>query len=114
MAEYKTYLDPQNECYGCNGIRCGSCLDYDCHDTDKHPLYENDYEKGNLKRKKQTNADRIRSMSDEQLVEHWPCPYDTAGSNIMPCMLDDNVMGLPDEAYCRKCMMDWLKKEVSD
>jgi hypothetical protein len=59
-----------------------------------------------------SNADMIRSMTDEQLAEQWPCPYDTAGSNIMPCMLDDDVKGMPDEAYCRKCMMEWLKREV--
>ena len=61
-----------------------------------------------------TNADKIRSMTDEQLAEVYPCPYDTAGSNIMPCMLDDDVKGMPDEAYCRKCMLDWLKKEVKE
>jgi hypothetical protein len=61
-----------------------------------------------------TNADKIRSMSDEQLAEVYPCPYDTAGSNIMPCILDDDVMGRPTEEYCRKCMLDWLKKEVKE
>lgn len=61
-----------------------------------------------------TNADMIRKMTDEQLAEQWPCPYDTAGSNIMPCILDDNVKGLPDEAYCRKCMLDWLQKEAKE
>ena len=59
-----------------------------------------------------TNADRIRAMSDEELAKHWPCPYDTAGSNIMPCILDDDVKGSPDEEYCRRCMMNWLQKEV--
>lgn len=61
-----------------------------------------------------SNADMIRKMTDEQLAEQWPCPYDTAGSNIMPCMLDDDVKGLPDEAYCRKCMLDWLQKEAKE
>lgn len=56
-SEYKTYLDPENECYGCNGIRCGSCLDYDCHDEEKHPSYENLYEKGHLKRDIQKEDD---------------------------------------------------------
>ena len=63
--------------------------------------------------KPKTNADMIRSMTDEQLAEVYPCPYDTAGSNIMPCMLDDDVMGSPTEEYCRKCMLDWLGKEVN-
>ena len=61
-----------------------------------------------------TNADMIRSLTDEQLAEVYPCPYDTAGFNIMPCILDDNVKGMPDEVYCRKCMLDWLKKEVKE
>jgi hypothetical protein len=61
-----------------------------------------------------SNADRIRSLTDEQLAEVYPCPYDTAGSNIMPCILDDDVKGMPDEAYCRKCMLSWLKKEVKE
>lgn len=61
-----------------------------------------------------TNADKIRSMTDEQLAEVYPCPYDTAGSNIMPCILDDDVKGMPDEAYCRRCMTNWLKKEVKE
>ena len=52
-----------------------------------------------------TNADSIRAITDEQLAEYWPCPYDTAGSNIMPCMLDDDVMGSPTKEYCGKCMM---------
>ena len=61
-----------------------------------------------------TNADRIRSMSDEELAYSWPCPYDTAGSNIMPCMLDDDVKDAPTEEYCHKCIMNWLQKEVKE
>ena len=59
-----------------------------------------------------TNADRIRSMTDEELAVSWPCPYDTAGENLMPCILDNDVMGNPTEEYCRECMMEWLKKET--
>jgi hypothetical protein len=61
-----------------------------------------------------TNADMIRKMEDEQLAENWPCPYDTAGSNIMPCMLDDDVKGAPTEECCHKCIMNWLQKEVKE
>ena len=35
-----------------------------------------------------TNADKIRAMTDEELAEYIPCPYDTAGAEIMPCILD--------------------------
>ena len=69
MSNYKAYLDPKSECYGCNGIRCSSCLDYDCHDTDTHPSYKNQYENGVYKHHIPTNADKIRSLSNEELAK---------------------------------------------
>ena len=49
-----------------------------------------------------TNADRIRSMSDEELAMllNPACPVGTC----------------PDEEphNCYKCWLDWLKQEVSD
>ena len=57
-------------------------------------------------RKKQTNADRIRAMTDEEL-SYWlgtfaNCPegYDELG-----------VCVRQDEA-CSKCWLDWLQQEV--
>ena len=62
--------------------------------------------------KKQTNADRIRSMSDEELAtviawpywastpwcsEHRTCPYISE-----------------DPTPCDKCVLDWLKQEATD
>lgn len=34
------------------------------------------------------NADKIRAMTDEELAEYIPCPYDTAGVELMPCIFD--------------------------
>ena len=48
-----------------------------------------------------TNADRIRSMSDEELQTIIMCPYDTAGKpmEIMPCVKDGEMEIAPPE-YC--------------
>lgn len=64
------------------------------------------------KKPKQTNAERIRSLSNEELAKFLPCPYDTAGNNIMPYMLNEEMQGEPTEEYCQNCMMQWLEKEV--
>lgn len=66
--------------------------------------------------KKQTNADRIRSMSDDELTDIILCPYDTAGkpANIMPCVRDGNIQEPVSPEYCKKCMMDWLQQEVEE
>lgn len=62
----------------------------------------------------QTNADRIRHMSDEELTEIIMCPYDTVGKpiEIMPCVRDGNVQELVPPEDCKKCMMEWLLSEV--
>ena len=56
---------------------------------------------------KQTNADRIRAMSDEELAEFMK-PYDSGcprwnGKEPMPCSMRTN---------CRDCWLDWLKSPV--
>ena len=64
---------------------------------------------------RKTNADRIRSMGDEELAMVIMCPYDTAGDDedIMPCMkipFED----APDSKTCMECTIAWLKREVKD
>lgn len=49
------------------------------------------------KRKRMTNADRIRAMSDKELAEVIMCPYDSGPS----------VCGRND---CIKCCADWLRQ----
>ncbi len=61
---------------------------------------------------KQSNADRIRSMSDEELAEFavstgQGCP---PGKNFVECCFEhkDGLI----ESDCRKCWLDWLKEEA--
>lgn len=53
---------------------------------------------------RQTNADRIRNMSDEELAEFIPCPY-------MKDPYDECVHGWHDYD-CSKCKLEWLQSEV--
>lgn len=58
------------------------------------------------RQKKQTNADRIRSMSDEELAD-WLgvyCNGQTAQEVGKPC-----VSGM---GSCEECWLDWLRQEV--
>ena len=52
----------------------------------------------NAARKPQTNADRIRSMTDEELALAVMCPADIPGGDTK-CDRYGN---------CRKCTLDWL------
>lgn len=49
-----------------------------------------------------TNADRIRTMSDEELCEFLMCD-----------VICDQEMS-PDCADCEKCVMDWLQQPAED
>lgn len=53
----------------------------------------------------QTNADRIRAMSDEELAEKF---------FLFPCVhvLDDKVKCKDDG--CKKCWMRWLREECKN
>lgn len=55
-------------------------------------------------RKKQTNADRIRSMSDEELAMNMMCPNENGLAEIK-CDKSDNC-------NCYKCILKWLQSEV--
>ena len=74
------------------------------------------WEKKDTDVSKQTNADRIRTMGDEELIKIIMCPYDTAGKpiEIMPCVSDGNVQKLVRPEDCKKCMMKWLQSEVEE
>ena len=52
-------------------------------------------------KKPQTNADRIRSMTDEELALAVMCPADITGGDTK-CDRYGN---------CRKCTLDWLQRE---
>lgn len=53
---------------------------------------------------RQTNADRIRNMSDEELGDLLPCPY-------MKDQYDECVHGWHDYD-CSKCKLEWLQSEA--
>lgn len=60
-------------------------------------------------KKPQTNADRIRAMSDEELAG-----FLTEIRNALTCVLGaDDRCSRPDDP-CVDCWIDWLKQEVSD
>lgn len=52
--------------------------------------------------RKQSNADRIRNMDDEELAEIIMCPYDT----------DPSVCNY--KGVCLDCCLEWLKYPVED
>ena len=55
----------------------------------------------------QTNADRIRSMTDEELATM----FDEYGKRNDCC---PNYGRIDCRESCMKCWLDWLKQEVSD
>lgn len=57
---------------------------------------------------KQTNADRIRNMSDEELAEFNLCPHmvNWKKGNHDTCIHPN------DKDACKKCMLDWLQSET--
>lgn len=57
-------------------------------------------------RKKQTNADRIRSMSDEELAMNMMCPNEN-GLGEIECDKSDNC-------NCYACILKWLQQEVEE
>lgn len=53
-----------------------------------------------------SNADRIRSMSDEELMPIIMCPNDIGMANIQCKTYDIR--------NCNKCVLDWLQSEVEE
>lgn len=62
-----------------------------------------------------TNADRIRSMSDEELARIIMCPYDTEVRSIddIPCAEHGMQMFVTPEE-CKKCCIKWLQSELEE
>lgn len=57
---------------------------------------------------KQTNADKIRNMSDEELADFNLCPHmvNWKKGNYDTCVHPN------DKDACKKCMLDWLQSEA--
>lgn len=58
------------------------------------------------KQKPQTNADRIRGMSDEDLAASLMCPNEM-GIDEIPCNHSDTL-------NCFQCLLNWLRKKVEN
>ncbi len=73
----------------------------------------NPYREENEVELAETNMDRIRRMSEEELAEVLMCPYDSAGNlfDEIPCY-DGRKLVTKEE--CRKCCVNWLKSEVKE
>lgn len=54
------------------------------------------------KKKPMTNADRLRAMSDEELV------------NIVPCPLGFSMFRCPIERQCGPCKREWLQQPAEE
>jgi len=54
----------------------------------------------------QTNADRIRSMSDEELAMNMMCPNENGLAEIN--------CDKSDSCNCYECLLKWLQSEVEE
>ena len=102
----------------------GQCSHYDCANRNSfgyckttaciNPKYSNigtaQYGQG-VQKRIATNADRIRSMTDDELAEFAVSTGQgcAPGKNFVECCFEHKD-GLV-EADCRKCWLDWLKQE---
>lgn len=83
------------------GIKDGESCTSNIANYIKHIVLEevkNEYDKP------KTNADRIRSMSDEELAMNMMCPNENGLAEI-ECSKDDSC-------NCYECLLKWLQSEV--
>lgn len=59
----------------------------------------------NAARKPQTNADRIRNMSDEELAN-------TLFNSCLEVMHIGECPNVDDVGMCKKCISEWLQSEA--
>ena len=113
MSRAVLVMDMPDSCMGCNFMHIDEENDVgNCQEVNR---LKADLEKQkNRSSRKQTNADRIREMSDEELMKIIMCPYDISGIpvNMMPCVRNGNIQELIPPEECNKCMMEWLQSEV--
>lgn len=78
---------------------CRQCADYEwCAKNE---------ECGMFKQKQMTNADRIRSMTDEELAELW---WERVDCGECPVHKECKLTGQD----CKRLALDWLKQEVEE
>lgn len=59
----------------------------------------------NAARKPQTNADRIRNMSDEELA-------DTLFASCLEIMKLEECTNTDNCGVCKRCVLEWLQSEA--
>lgn len=94
-------------CETCVYYPPSSCDGKPCTQCDPESPFQNCYVKKEVD-SKPTNADRIRSMTDEELA-NWLgvyCNGQTAQEVGKPCV--------SDIGSCEECWLDWLKRESED
>ena len=97
-------------------LRCEKCQ-YEDVSAKKYPCSKCDSVTNDLfEPKKQTNADRIRSMSDEEFAEFWlkSCDNPIMEFNEDICDLCNTYKsrGQCDDEYCKEAIVKRLQSEV--
>ena len=64
--------------------------------------------------KPQTNADRIRAMTDEKLAEHFTQFYYDGPKFYCPAVADVGEGTCAANYDCRQCWLGWLKQEAEE
>lgn len=63
-----------------------------------------------IAQKEQTNYEKVKEMSIEDMALMIMCPYDTLGDDVMPCIDSDTA----SQKQCYECTLNWLKKEAKN
>lgn len=86
---------------------CDKC--YYNHILEEKGIPPTEYE---AKPKPQTNADKLRAMSDEELAE-WLATVPMSYEDVCPNPIPKECNG-GDRETCIQCWLDWLRQEASD
>lgn len=72
------------------------------------------YDNTLFKEKSQTNADRIRAMTDEELAKLFDSWIQDCDCNDVPCHKSCEENNEKSVSGCINHWLDWLKEEVKD
>jgi len=86
--------------------RCDTCQYKN--DFEYHPCVMCNNEK-DMYRKKQTRADRMRSMTDEGIAEMFTQFWYDGPKFSCPVPIDIGDDGCEKQADCRSCFLEWLR-----
>ena len=108
-------------CEACIHYPPSSCDGKPCSQCDPESHFNNHFESKELviyvpSKNRETNADRIRSMTDEELAD-WIYGQCDEWSNWCPKEAPINPETfecLRNGGCCGKCILDWLKQEVEE